>query len=50
MRECGAAVLAVEAGKTLIVDAAAFLSEAEEAGISVVGIRGTGSDPASPPR
>ena len=50
MRECSAAVLAVEAGKTLIVDAAAFLSEAEEAGISVVGIRGTGSDPASPPR
>jgi DUF1009 family protein len=50
MRECGAAVLAVEAGKTLIVDAAEFLSEAEEAGISVVGISGTGSDLETPPR
>jgi DUF1009 family protein len=38
MRDCGARVLAVEASKTLLVDAVALLGEAERAGISVVGI------------
>jgi len=38
MREAGARVLAVEAMRTLLIDRAAFLEEAEEAGIAVVGL------------
>ena len=38
MREAGAAVLAVEAGRTLLIDRAEFLSRADEAGIAVVGL------------
>jgi len=39
MRECGARVLAVEAGKTLLIDAADLLAQAERSSISVVGVR-----------
>ena len=42
MREAGAGVLAIEAGKTLILDKAAFLARASELGIAVLSI-----DPAS---
>jgi UDP-2,3-diacylglucosamine hydrolase len=38
MREAGARVLAVDAGKTLLLDKTDFLSRAEGAGISVVGL------------
>jgi DUF1009 family protein len=38
MRECGAAVLAVEAGKTLLVDASELLADASRSRISIVGI------------
>lgn len=38
MREAGARVLAVEAGKTLLIERAELLREAQEAGIAVVGI------------
>lgn len=38
LREAKAAVLAVEAGKTLLLDKARFLSGAREAGIVVVGV------------
>ncbi len=38
MGECHARVLAIEAGKTLLVDAAALLADAERAGISVLGV------------
>jgi DUF1009 family protein len=38
MRGCHARVLAIQAGKTLLVDAAAFVADAESSGISVVGV------------
>jgi DUF1009 family protein len=38
MREAGAAVLAVEAGQTLLIDKDAFLAAADAAGVSVWGI------------
>lgn len=38
LRDAKAAVLAVEAGKTLLLDKARFLSGAREAGIAVVGV------------
>jgi DUF1009 family protein len=38
MREAGARVLAVEALRTLLIDRAAFLAEADDAGIAVVGV------------
>jgi DUF1009 family protein len=38
MREAGARVLAVEAMRTLLIDRAAFLAEADDAGIAVVGV------------
>ena len=38
MREAGARVLAVEAMRTLLIDRAAFLAQADEAGIAVVGL------------
>ena len=38
MSECGARVLAVEAGKTLLIDAADLLAQAERARISVLGV------------
>ena len=38
MREAGAAVLAVEAGRTLLIDRVDFLARADEAGIAVVGL------------
>ncbi|MFA6435221.1 MAG: UDP-2,3-diacylglucosamine diphosphatase LpxI [Elusimicrobiales bacterium] len=44
MREAGAGVLAIEAGKTLILDKTAFLAKASELGITVIAI-----DPGSPP-
>jgi DUF1009 family protein len=37
LRESGAAVLAVEAGKTLFFDKEIFLKKAEEAGLVVLG-------------
>jgi hypothetical protein len=37
MRETGTAVLAVDAGRTLMLDRAAMISEADEAGIVIVG-------------
>jgi DUF1009 family protein len=37
MRQAGAAVLSVDAGKTLIFDEGAFFQSADEAGIVVVG-------------
>ena len=42
MREAGAGVLAIEAGKTLILDKTAFLVRASELGITVISV-----DPAS---
>jgi DUF1009 family protein len=39
MREAGAALLAVEAGRTLLLDRPAFLAEADAAGIAVLGLR-----------
>jgi len=38
MREAGASVLAVEAGRTLLIDRTEFLARADEAGIAVVGL------------
>ena len=38
MREAGAAVLALDAGKTLLLDKADFLAKADEAGLAVVGM------------
>ncbi len=38
MRECGATVLAVEAGRTLLLDRAEMIEAADEADIAVVGI------------
>jgi DUF1009 family protein len=38
MRESNATVLAVDAGRTLLLDTTKFLERASEAGISVVGI------------
>jgi hypothetical protein len=38
MREAGARVLAVEAMRTLLIDRAAFLAQADAAGIAVVGL------------
>jgi len=38
MRDAGARVLAVEAMRTLLIDRAAFLAEADESGIAVVGL------------
>jgi len=43
MREAGAGVLAIEAGKTLILDKPAFLARASQLGITVIAV-----DPASP--
>jgi UDP-2,3-diacylglucosamine hydrolase len=40
MHEVGGAVLAVEAGKTILIDKENLLSQAEAWGISVVGVRG----------
>jgi DUF1009 family protein len=40
MQEVGATVLAVEAGKTLMLDKADLLEHARKAGIAVVGITG----------
>ncbi len=41
MKEAKASVLAVEAGKTLVLEKAVFLKEARKAGIAVVGIKDT---------
>jgi DUF1009 family protein len=38
MAECGATVLAVDAGKMLLVDREAALGIAERAGIALVGV------------
>jgi len=38
MRECGATVLAVEAGRTLLLDRAEMIEAANEADIAIVGI------------
>jgi DUF1009 family protein len=40
MRETGATVLAVEAGRTLMLDKAEMIAAADEAGIAVVGLEG----------
>jgi DUF1009 family protein len=37
MRDTGATVLAVDAGRTLLLDRARMLAQAEEAGIAIVG-------------
>ena len=37
MRETGTTVLAVEAGRTLMLDKAAMIQQANEAGIAIVG-------------
>jgi len=42
MREVGAAVLAVEAGQSLLFDRDAMLAEARDAGIVIVGVRADG--------
>lgn len=39
MQEVGARVLAIEAGKTLILDAGSFFEKADKAGIAVVGVK-----------
>ena len=41
MSECGASVLAVEAEKTLLIDTADLLIQAERARISVLGVSAT---------
>jgi DUF1009 family protein len=40
MRETGATVLAVEAGRTLMLDKAEMIAAADEAGIAIVGLEG----------
>jgi DUF1009 family protein len=42
MREAGAKTLAVEAGRTLLLDRPAFLAEADRDGVAVVGFLGEG--------
>ena len=37
MRAAGASALSVDAGRTLVLDGAAFVRAADEAGIAVVG-------------
>ncbi|HME91506.1 MAG TPA: UDP-2,3-diacylglucosamine diphosphatase LpxI [Myxococcaceae bacterium] len=41
MRECGARVLAVEAGKTIVLEAAELCAQADRSGISVLGVTRT---------
>ena len=38
MRECGATVLAVEAGRTLLLDRAEMIEAANESDIAIVGM------------
>ena len=38
MREAGSRVLAVDAGRTLLIDRAAFLAQAEADGVAVLGL------------
>jgi DUF1009 family protein len=47
MTECGARVLAIEAGKTLLIDTVDLLAQAERARISVVGVSTVARPPTS---
>jgi DUF1009 family protein len=44
MRETGATVLAVDAGRTLLLDRDEMLSAADEAGIAIVGCEPLGNE------
>jgi DUF1009 family protein len=44
MREAGALVLALDAGKTLLLDKADFLARADAAGLAVLGMEPTDED------
>jgi DUF1009 family protein len=44
MHEAGARVLALDAGRTLLIDRAAFLARAEEEGVAVLGLDPSGAE------
>jgi len=46
MREAGSRVLAVDAGRTLLIDRAAFLAQAEADGVAVLGLDAGEAEPA----
>ena len=46
MREAGSRVLAIDAGRTLLIDRAAFLAEAEADGVAVLGLDAGEAEPA----
>ena len=46
MREAGACVLAVDAGRTLLIDRGAFLAQAEADGVAVLGLDAGEAEPA----
>ncbi len=46
MREAGSRVLAVDAGRTLLIDRVAFLAQAEADGVAVLGLEPPGSEAA----
>jgi len=46
MREAGSRVLAVDAGRTLLLDRAAFLAQAEADGVAVLGLEPGGAEEA----
>jgi DUF1009 family protein len=44
MREAGSRVLALDAGRALLIDRAAFLARAEAEGVAVVGLDASGAE------
>jgi hypothetical protein len=44
MREAGSRVLALDAGRTLLIDRAAFLARAEAEGVAVLGLEPAGAE------
>jgi hypothetical protein len=44
MREAGSRVLALDAGRTLLIDRAAFLARAEGEGVAVLGLDAPGAE------
>jgi DUF1009 family protein len=44
MREAGSRVLALDAGRTLLIDRAAFLARAEAEGVAVLGLDASGTE------
>jgi hypothetical protein len=45
MREAGSRVLALDAGRTLLIDRAAFLARADEEGVAVLGVEPPAAEP-----